>query len=318
MVKYGLKSIQKGDHPGVIALMKKAGVDQSRVTSTTIGFYIGPRINAAGRMDSPDHAFELLLGKIEKADTLQKLNIERQKVVEKALEEAKEEIINADIPPIILLKSEGWSAGILGLIAGKICDTFHRPTIAMQVQEENVVASCRSLNEFDITSFLREVAGDLFASFGGHMLAGGFTLPKENLEEFLGRVSEKAKGVINPNDFKGNLEIDCELRPEDFEFETRQAIDKLEPFGQGNPEPMFMVKNVKLLDIKPVGSKGEHLQFPIQCGDKKVKAIAFRFGEHLDKIVPNTSYDIAFNLEINEWNGYKNLQMRVVDMRNSE
>jgi single-stranded-DNA-specific exonuclease len=100
-------------------------------------------------------------------------------------------------------------------------------------------------------------------------------------------------------------------------FETSERITKLEPFGNGNPEPTLIMKNVKILNIKPVGKSGEHLQFPVQCGDKKFPAIAFRFSGHLDKIDPEAEYDIAFNLETNEWNGYKKLQMRVVDLKQS-
>jgi single-stranded-DNA-specific exonuclease len=237
-------------------------------------------------------------------------------MVEEFLNEAKASIAElTELPNLIILKSTKWHVGTLGLIAGKICDNFMRPAIAMQERDEELVASTRSLNEFDITAFLRKEAGDLFTAFGGHKLAGGFSLPKKNYEEFIKRVDKAAKGSIDISGFNHTLEIDCEIAPHEMTFETSERITKLEPFGNGNPEPTLIMKNIKILNIKPVGKSGEHLQFPVQCGDKKFQAIAFRFSGHLDKINPGAEYDVAFNLETNEWNGYKKLQMKVVDLK---
>ena len=325
LTKLGLTSLQEGDHPGITALLESAGISDKKITSTTIGFYIGPRINAAGRLATAKHALELLLGDIEKVNTLTELNKKRQDIVKKFVDSAVSQIKGmGNLPNIVVVKNTEWHVGTLGLIAGKICDIFHRPGIAMQERDNEYVASCRSLNDFDITAFLRKETGDLFSAFGGHMLAGGFTLPKENYNEFMKRISEASKDCLDPNDFKGKLEIDCVLEPHELSNETSRQINRMEPFGNGNPEPTLVIKNVKILDIKPVGKSGEHLQFPIQYGDSskgghgnKIQAIAFRFGEHLDKIDQEKEYDIAFNLEINEWKGYKKLQMRVVDMKQS-
>ncbi len=314
--KHGLKSLETGDHPGVAALMESAGVKKGKITSTTVGFYIGPRINAAGRLDTANHALELLLGDLAKITVLSRLNSQRQKMVEEFLNEAKDAIRQLpELPNLIMLKSEKWHVGTLGLIAGKLCDSFLRPAIAMQERSEEFVASTRSLNEFDITAFLRKEAGDLFTAFGGHKLAGGFSLPKKNYEEFIKRMDKAAKESIDTSGFNDTLEIDCEIAPHEMTFETSERIMKLEPFGNGNPEPTLVIRNTKILDIKPVGKSGEHLQFPIKYGDKKFLAIAFRFSGHLDKIKPEAEYDIAFNLETNEWNGYKKLQLRVVDLK---
>ena len=319
LTKYGLKSLEETDHPGIKALIENAGVANQKITSMTIGFYLGPRINAAGRLDTAHHAFEVLLGDAKKVSTLNKLNSRRQKMVEEFVNEAKARIGNMkEIPNIIVLSSPDWHVGTLGLIAGKICDHFFRPAIVMQERDDEFVGSTRSLNNFDITSFLRKEVGDLFTAFGGHKLAGGFTLPKENLDEFMKRIQSASKNCINPKEFYDVLEIDCEIRPHELTHETSKRITELEPFGNGNPEPTLMIKNTKILNVKPVGSKGEHLQFPIQYGEQKVQAIAFRFGEHLDKINPEFEYDIVFNLEINEWKGYKKLQLRVVDLKQSD
>ncbi|PIZ72617.1 single-stranded-DNA-specific exonuclease RecJ [Candidatus Peregrinibacteria bacterium CG_4_10_14_0_2_um_filter_43_11] len=318
LVKYGLKSLMASDNLGIMALLESAGIETKKITSTTIGFQIGPRINAAGRLDRPDHALELILGNLNKAELLSQLNDLRRKIVElhlkKAIEGLREQ---AKIPNIIILWDAEWKAGLLGLIAGRIAEEFNRPAIIMQEKEDEFVASCRSVNDFDITQFLREEANDLFTAFGGHKMAGGFTLPGKNFESFLNRINVAAEKQINPDNFDSVLSIDCEIQPHEMTMEACDNLSHCEPFGQGNPEPMLMMKNIKILSIRPVGGQGEHLQFPIRCGEKTLPAIAFRFGKYLDKIDSNLSYDIAFNMEINEWNGNKKLQLKVVDLKQS-
>jgi len=312
----GLKSLSEGNHPGIRALLEEAGMDTTKVTSTTVGYFLGPRINAAGRLDSAQHALELLLGNVEKVATLSDLNTRRQSMVKKFVEEAKAQVAESKgSNHIIVVSSPDWNAGTLGLIAGKMCDLYHRPAIAMQEKEDEFVASCRSLNIFDITAFLRKEAGGLFTSVGGHMLAGGFVLPKANKDELLRVIEKKASDYIDLDTFHGTLELECEVDEAELSFAITENIRKFEPFGNGNPEPTLLIRNVRISDIKPVGKQGEHLQFPIKLGDQKFQAIAFRFGEHLDKIKPENNYDIAFNLEVNEWAGRKKLQLRVVDIK---
>lgn len=315
----GLKSLSEGNHAGIRALLEEAGMDTSKVTSTTVGYFLGPRINAAGRLDTAKHALELLLGDAEKVTTLSDLNTRRQTMVRKFVEEAKKQVTESTgSNHIIVVSSPDWNAGTLGLIAGKMCDLYHRPAIAMQEKEGEFVASCRSLNTFDITAFLREEAGELFTSCGGHMLAGGFVMPKMNKAKLLKIIDEKAVNYINLETFHGTLELECEVGGEELSFAVSENIRKFEPFGNGNPEPTLLIRNVQISDIKTVGKQGEHLQFPIKLGDQKFQAIAFRFGEHLDKIKPENTYDIAFNLEVNEWAGRKKLQLRIVDLKENE
>lgn len=315
----GLKSLSEGSHPGIRAMMEEAGMDCNKITSATVGFFLGPRINAAGRLDTAEHALGVLLGRTEKVRTLSELNEKRRSIVHKFVDEATEQIQTMKTTPhIVVVSSREWNAGTLGLIAGRMVDVFHRPCIAMQEKENELVASCRSLNDFDITAFLRKEAGDLFTSCGGHMLAGGFSLPKENKDKLMEIIEVRAPEYIDLDNFHGTLELECEATLADLNFAVSENIRKFEPFGMGNPEPTLILKNAQILNIKPVGKNSEHLQFPVQLGDEKFQAIAFRFGKHLDKIKPESSYDIAFNLEINEWQGYKKLQLRVVDLRESE
>lgn len=315
----GLKSLSEGNHPGINAMLEEAGMDPKKVTSTTVGFFLGPRINAAGRLATAQHALEVLLGEIKKVSTLSELNLKRQTIVREFVDEATKQVQNSEkTNHIVVVFSPDWNAGTLGLIAGRMVDVFHRPCIAMQEKENEYVASCRSLNDFDITAFLRKEAGELFTSCGGHMLAGGFTLPKENKDKLMTIIDKKAAEYIDLNNFHGTLKLECEVHPSDLNFAISDNIRKFEPFGNGNAEPTMVIRNAQILSIKPVGKQGEHLQFPVQVGDQKFQAIAFRFGEHLDKIKLENNYDIAFNLEINEWQGYRKLQLRVVDLKESD
>lgn len=312
----GLKSLSEGNHAGIRAMLEEGGMDIKKVTSTTVGFFLGPRINAAGRLDSAEHALQVLLGETEKVPTLSALNLRRQTIVHQFVDEAIKQVNAAEKKAnIIVVSSKEWNAGTLGLIAGRMCDLFHRPTIAMQEKEDEFVASCRSLNDFNITAFLRSEAGELFNSVGGHMLAGGFSLPKKNKDQLMKLIEERSGAFIDLNHFHGVLELEGEVSSSELNFAISDKIKKFEPFGNGNPEPTLLLKNIQILSLKPVGKSGEHLQFPVTLGDQKFPAIAFRFAEHLDKIKPENHYDIAFNLEINEWQGNKKLQLRVVDIK---
>ncbi|MFH0820289.1 MAG: single-stranded-DNA-specific exonuclease RecJ [Candidatus Peregrinibacteria bacterium] len=318
LVKYGLKSLRDGHNPGLVALLEAAGLEIEKVTSFTIGFQLGPRLNAAGRMDKPDHALELILGNLDKAEVLNHLNKLRQEVVKGYLEEAVKMVEKQKVlPPLLVVWSKTWKAGLLGLIAAHLAETYNRPAIVMQEREEELVASCRSVSDFDLTSFLRREVGELCTSLGGHKMAGGLTLPKKQLEPFVDQLRKAAKKHIKTETLTDVLPIDCELEPHELTLETCAALRKLEPFGTGNPEPTLILRNTRILSVRPVGKTGEHLQFPVECGGKKHAAIAFRMGEHADKIDPKKTYDIAFTMEVNEWNGNRKLQLKVVDLKPS-
>ncbi len=318
MVKEGLNSLMQGSHPGISKLLDDSGAKKDDITSITLGFHIGPRINAAGRLDVPDHSLELLLGNLEKVEILNKLNEQRKGLLEEYMKGVHRYMESRPLPHIVVIVSKAWRSGLLGLIASRVAETYGRPAIVMQDKGDTLVASMRSVNNFDITGLLRENMRDLFTAFGGHVMAGGFTLPKDNLLDFLEKVKAAGEKAIDPEDFKATLHLDCEINPSEVSMETVESLKPLGPFGQDNPEPAVVIKNTKILDIRPVGKTGEHLQFPVLAGDETFKAIAFRFGQHLGKIDPTLSYDIACTLEINEWNGNKNVQLKVLDLKPSE
>lgn len=316
LVKYGLKSLQAGHNPGMTALLESAGLEVKNMTSFTIGFQVGPRLNAAGRMDKPDHAFELILGNLEKADVLNQLNLMRRELVEDYIKMAIATLAEQqEIPGIIALYHAEWRAGLLGLIASRISETYYRPTIAMQDKGDFLVASCRSVGDFDLTACLRQHIGELCTALGGHKMAGGFTLPKANLPAFLKKIEEAGRGLVGSEHCEGRLEIDCEAEPADLTLKNCETLKRLEPFGNSNPEPTLVIRNTRLLGVRPVGKGGEHLQFPVEYQGKIHSAIAFRMGKHAAKLREDRRYDIVFTMEINEWNGRRQLQLKVVDMQ---
>lgn len=311
MVKHGLNSLQHAHHPGIKALLPKA----TPITSHTVGFTIGPRLNAAGRMDHPDHALKLLLGEVEKGELLHQLNLKRRNLVDQLVAQAKAQVEHlTQVPLVVVVHHSAWPAGVLGLIASQLVETYGKPAIVMQEKGDKLVASCRSLDNFDITQFLRTHAHDLFAALGGHAQAGGFTLPLAKLGELKNRVREFAPNYLELQAGGGFLSIDCLLAPEELNLRQKFQLDRLEPFGQGNPEPLFLLRSAQVLNSRLVGEKQNHLQLELKVKDQTVKGIAFSFGEHASKIRSGQFYEVACRLEINEWNHKKSLQLQVVDM----
>jgi single-stranded-DNA-specific exonuclease len=315
LVREGLRSMAQGKHPGLSALLEIAGVERSKVSSTTIGFQIGPRLNAAGRMDTPVHALELLLGDTSKASVLHELNKKRQVLIEDYMNEAVAQIsLQKSVPGILAVHSAEWRTGLVGLIASRLCEKYQRPAIAMHDLGDDLVGSFRSVEPFDMTAALRNHV-ELFASFGGHAQAGGFTLPKKNFEAFSEAVTKLGDAFLSATPPEDLLEIDSEITAEELTMAMGYKLEAFKPYGNGNEEPTLVLKGARIQSIRPVGKTGEHLQLPISVNGKTFKAIAFRFGTHADKIDPTRTYDVAFNLEINEWNGSKSLQLKVVDLK---
>lgn len=316
MVKHGLNSLQHAHHPGLKALLNTGQPNKKKITSQTVGFTIGPRINAAGRLDTPEHALQLLLGDVQKAEVLHKLNLKRRNLVDEFVMEAKAEIDHMTQKPlVIVLHKPHWPSGVLGLIASQMTEMYGRPAIIMQERGQELVASCRSLNGFNITQFLRDHALELFITMGGHAEAGGFTLPLKHLNELKKRVIESSPHYIDPKAFLSTLSIDCTITSQYLNLPTKRQLDQLEPFGYGNPEPVFLLKGAKIVDSRLVGQKQNHLQLDLDAQGQPVKAIAFNFGEHVPKIRPGQSYDVVFRLDVNEWRGKKSLQLKIIDMK---
>jgi len=345
IVKQGLEMLQNPKWHGLKQLKYYAGIqDGDKINTHLIEYRIAPRINAAGRISHPYYALQLLLqddgGKKvdDLAKSLDQFNSRRQSITERAFAEAEEMFARSELATlarqkIIIAHNPKWHSGIIGLIAGKLADKYKLPTIITNETNGYVVGSARSPEYFNIIEAITS-ASKYLEHFGGHAAAAGFTLKKENLDKFTDALKSYAK-KITPPDSEALIEIDAEVLPHDITFETIELIQQFEPFGTGNPEPVFLLRNALPKNIKTVGKNKDHIKFEIepsiQIANKKhmseiarhsvnpsampIEAIGFHLGEYAQKIEKANSADIVFNLQKNIFNGKTALQMNIIDLK---
>lgn len=289
--------------------MERAGVGKG-ATSRDIAFRLAPRINAAGRMDDPMIALRGLLGEVMEIEMLDQLNEDRQDLVRDLLEKALEKVPRDR--SLLALADDTYLPGIVGLLAGKLTEQFGKPSIVAHRNGNICTASLRSPLCYDITAGLTRI-GHLLVSFGGHAQAAGCTFETDQMEKVFVALQEDIEQEVDPVLLEPTLQIDAVLDPKMITVDLCRDIETLEPFGQGNSEPRFLVPSVALNDVRVCGSDGSHLQ--LRVGN--VKGIAFRLGHLAKELSPGQPFDIACRLSINEWNGSRNPQLVVEDIRTS-
>ncbi|MEX1023301.1 MAG: single-stranded-DNA-specific exonuclease RecJ, partial [Dehalococcoidia bacterium] len=285
LVRLGLKALGRTARPGLLALCEVAGVQPGTVSEETIGWVLGPRINAAGRMEHAMIALDLLLAPtIEAArplaQRLEDLNRARREATQQALETIHESLTDADrAGPVIIVASPAISSGIVGLCAGRLAEEFARPAIVMEVRDGEGHGSCRSIPDFDVTELLRR-HGDLFLRFGGHRAAAGFSIDEARIPEMKERLIADAAEHLDVASLAPTLEVDCELALEDIDRRSLQWLGLLGPHGVGNAQPLFLARGVPVTSTRLVGQDGAHLQMTLRAGNATWRAISFRNGEH--------------------------------------
>lgn len=304
LVTYGLMVLSKTRRVGLQALMVVCNISaNARLSSFTLGFLLGPRINAAGRMSHANIAFNLLNAKTKQdayvlARKINDLNEQRKKLVEDILEEIQSQEFQSK--EAIVLGSEHWPVGVLGIVAGRLCDTYQKPAFIYQRQHSNIVGSARTPHNFNTVSILEQCSGVL-KKFGGHAQAGGFTASCNNEENFQQQVITTAK-KITPVEFIPVLSIDYELKQADIPRELYTTLQNLEPFGEGNQEPVFLMKNVVVHNQETVGRKQNHLKLWLKRSSVVHAAIGFGFAFCADKLSVGQKIDVAFCLRIGDDN----------------
>lgn len=318
IVKKGLSQLSKTNWPGLQKIMDNAGITASSlVDSTTVGFKIAPRINAAGRIGNPYIPLQLILNhthseKIhELGKMLEELNNSRKNMTEKILREVHNSIDPLNIPNVIVFSNPDWHIGILGLVAGKIAEEFHRPVILFQQTDETLVGSARSPDFFNIISAITEIK-DLLINFGGHAQAAGMTMELKNLEKFTENINQKAAKTIAEQPFFSTINIDCELGPEEVSLNFLDTLESMQPFGVGNEQPVFLLKNLSPLFIKTVGKDQNHLSFTIEINDR-IKAIGFGLGGYAEVLKNAPKIDLVCRMERNFFNNSIYLNLHVLD-----
>lgn len=323
LVKKGLRQIRQTTRQGLFSLAAVSEVAIQKVNAGHIGFMLGPRLNAAGRLKEALASFELLTTTDvfragELAQQLDMQNRERQRIT-REMQTRAEEIALSDDPDAYLLfaADENFNSGVVGLAASRLTEKFYRPAIVASQGEEETRGSCRSIPEFHITDALDQCA-DLLVRHGGHAAAAGFTVRNENLPELVARLKAIAGEKLSGSDLKPTVTADAEvslaeIRPELYE----KALKYLEPTGYGNREASFVARNVKVRSSRIVGADGKHLKMSLE-DEKGVAhdAIGFRLGDW-HKSMP-ARVDILFTYEINEYNGRISYQLNLKDLKPAE
>jgi len=317
LTSIGLKHMQSSQHPGLRALLESAKIRPDSVTAESIAFFLAPRLNAAGRMAHPNVALRLLLGDRKAAKELEELNLQRKDVTADLCDRAEKQIENVD-DAFFALFHEDFFSGVAGLIAARISEKYARPAIVLSVSDdpEVLTASCRGPEDFHFADALKE-SSHLLLKHGGHACAAGFSLPKENLDEFKKHFAEtvqKQRGNIVPI---AKLVADGIAIGEDFFAEDFPEIFKAEPFGAGNPSAVFCLENITFQKMRIVGSDGLHLSGELLSSGKMLPFVAFRFAELLPEKDWEGVFDALVVGEIHKWNGKQETRLRVVDLRKS-
>jgi single-stranded-DNA-specific exonuclease len=319
LVLQGLKQIRYGHRAGIRALCGVAAKDLSRITAGDIGFALGPRLNAAGRMESALKSYDLLMtDKTEIAgliaQELDNQNSQRQYATKKAQEKAEEAFIDGVTTNLIASFDPEYSSGIVGLVASKLSERYYRPAIVGSIEDDFIKASCRSISEFHITRALDECA-DLLLRHGGHSMAAGFTVHKDYKDQLIERLNQIADRELEGLELRPTLKIDVELAVDEVTQRIYPELEKLQPTGMGNPAPVLALRNVEIADVQLIGKEKTHLRFTIPQSPV-YQAIAFNQAQwHNEWVLNRPKFDIAFTIEINSYNGRETQQIQVRDMK---
>lgn len=321
LVRRGLQQIRTGRRMGLNSLAGAAGVRINQVRAGDIAFMLGPRLNAAGRLDTAMESLRLLMcedilqaGVL--AQQLDDQNRKRQEITQATQKDAIRQAEESGIEEIIFAFSPEYNPGIVGLAASRLVDAFYRPAIVGYDDAGSGVtrASCRSIPEFHITQALDQCQ-DLLVRHGGHALAAGFTVKNENRPEFIQRLQEIAKKDLGGKDLKPALHADMEIPLVELRPEFLSYLDMLQPTGQENPEAVFVSRNLFIRNSKKVGAEGQHLRLTVSDGRITYDGIAFRQGYRMDQLPARV--DVMYVFEKNEFNGRVNLQLNVRDFKES-
>jgi single-stranded-DNA-specific exonuclease len=319
LVRKGLRQIRETRRQGLFSLAGVADIKIDKVTAGNIGFMLGPRLNASGRLESALASFELLtttdlMRAGQLAQQLDTQNRQRQALTRSMQEQAEAIAMNEDPNAFLLFAAhEDFNPGVVGLAASRLTELYYRPAIVAAKNAEETRGSCRSIPEFHITDAL-DLCKDLLVRHGGHAAAAGFTVRNENLVELVARLKKIARDQLGSKDLRQTLMADMEVPLSDLNFEVLKHLAYLEPTGYGNPEPVFVSRNVRVKFARTVGAEGKHLKLTFEDERGAIyDSIGFRLG-HLKADLP-PRVDILYHLEANEYNGRTSLQLNLKDLK---
>jgi single-stranded-DNA-specific exonuclease len=324
LTNYGLKALPKCRLPGIQALIETADLTGKGLDSFDIGFRLAPMLNAAGRMGHARLAVELLtsdseIRSMKIAEYLKEQNKQRQQCERKIFKQACEMVgrlgLNHPDQKSIVLANRDWHGGVLGIVASRMVDKFFRPTIMLCVEEAAAQGSGRSIPGFCLLSAIRECSRHL-TKYGGHKMAAGITMDAAKVDKFAAEFEVYARKNLDEDNIVSRLHIDAVAPLSEFSKDTVDELQLLAPFGQGNPQPLFATKGVRLASPpRRVGIKGDHLQLVITDNSAAIRCIGFRFGKLEKKLLEHEYFNVAYKPQINTYNGNSNVEFVITDIQ---
>ncbi|WP_209122835.1 single-stranded-DNA-specific exonuclease RecJ [Alkalihalobacillus sp. BA299] len=327
LAKRGIDALHRTTKPGLKAIKKIAGIDGQVLNAEHVGFTIGPRINAAGRLESADPAVELMItddevaGK-EMAEEIDLLNKQRKAIVD---EIAKEAILQVETEypssdnRVLIVGGEGWNPGVIGIVASRLVEKFYRPTIVLSIDKEKGVAkgSARSIEGFDMFVNLSE-SRDILPHFGGHPMAAGLTMQIEHIEELRSRLNAQAEQLLTEEDFIPITKVDLVATLDEISLDVINQLDELAPYGISNPIPKVLIEDVSIAQVRRIGSDENHLKVLFEQDGTTLDGIGFQLGYLHPEINPAAKISAVGTVSVNEWNGHCKPQLFIEDVRVKE
>jgi len=325
IVQIGLRKIQKSPNPGIQALLNVVELKSAGIDAFKLAFILAPRINAAGRMGDASRAVELFTSAdpdytVKLARQLHSDNNLRQKIQTEIYQKAVEIIENdtdCKNQKVIVVSGENWHKGVIGIVASLLAEHYYKPCFVMAVSGDEAVCSARSIDGFNIYDGM-DYCRELLVRYGGHEKAGGLTIKVSNMAKFREKINEFADQVLNSSDMQQRLEIDADVRIEEINIDTAKLLMSMAPFGEGNPSPLFRLKEVNILEKARVGSDLSHLKLVLGTEGNSVSAVAFRMGEMEQVLQRNHKIDVVFEISVNEYLGRKNAELFIKYIRMPE
>jgi single-stranded-DNA-specific exonuclease len=326
IARHGLAALTRGPHTiGLRSLLDASGLTGKTIDSYQVAFMVAPRVNAAGRMSTPDIATRLLLATDEAmadearalAQQLNDENLRRQQEEAELVASARKAIETdpaVGAHNVLVIGGDGWHRGVICIAASKLVDAYHKPAIVLSIDGDVAHGSCRSIPDFDLLAAL-ERCSDLFVRFGGHKQAAGLTMEAARVPEFRARINGYADQVLEPDQLRPRLRIDGPLSLKGITPDLVRGLDALGPFGLANPRPVFHARPVEIVD-GPRPIKDRHLKMTFSQDGRRFRAIAWRAAERAEFLDRNRAgVDLAFSLEKNEFQGETFLELSVADIR---
>lgn len=316
---HGLRALHQSQRPGLVALFALAQVEQSMIDTYTLGFIIGPRLNAMGRLGDATEALRLLCTTQshkaqEYAKKLQLTNTDRQNLTQELITLAQAQVTAQQNEKILIIDHPDFHEGIIGLLAGRLLEQYQKPAIVISSAGQVAKASARSLPGFHITDFIREFQSQLL-EFGGHPLAAGFAVASDKIPAVKQAMLERARQILAKQTLERNLDIAAVLPESLVSMATAQEIQKFAPFGLANPQPLFLLTRCAIHNYQALGKSGEHWRLTICPAEKELEMVVFKRPHLLQELDFTKKYDLVVSLDLNTWHGRQKLQLCLKDWR---